>query len=896
MVNAGPTRVAVAFLVVLVFAPGSRGADAVRIPEWARKPLDEATKAADRREWATAERLFGEVLQKEPGLTPLRFPYAESLARVGKTDEACRQVDQALGGDPSFDSLILAGNVLEGRPADTATARPEHANAYYQRALDLAERGEELMHADRERLATIAALDLRFQRFVHFERVVATLRARYPDAKETHYYRGIQAARNQEWLTADNELARARALGMPLEALDAAQLKQLHALARPRRYAWLAAYSTAAVAGGLVVLLVLGRTLSFLTLRSAERADPNRAITPFQRGLRRIYRLVINLAGLYYYVCLPFVIVIAVGIVIGLGYLLLMVRRIPVKALVLFFAFGVAMLAMIWSSIRSLFVRMKYEDPGRPLTVDEAPRLWELTRAVARGVGTRPVDAIFLTPGTELAVFERGNWFQRLRDKSKRSLILGLGVIDGFRTSDFRAVLAHEYGHFLHRDTAGGDVALRVNATMHKFAIAMAQHGQLAWWNIGWQFVRTYHLIFRRITHGASRLQEINADRVAARLCGREAFEGGLRHVIRRDLVHNVEAGQSAQRMDRIAGASAWVPKPGEDPIAPLLQLVEAKAEADREPWWDVYSRAETRRQVDQKLAEIWEAGTTEDDTHPSPVERIRLLSRLNTPATPRDGNASAEGNGSGAAANAADEYVVGLFADPKALQAERAKQVTQMAAAYVASNRFSNSQAIAQIDAYLAQHPGLEDPLQQRSQVKLALRDFAGAEADCSELLGRSGPKSGAAFYVRGLARAALEKNDEAIADFREAIQRDPSFAFNGRVELGDALMQAGRAEDAAAEYTLALGQAPEALGLYLRRGDAHARAGRYGEADADYTKALELDPGCAEAWALRAVERARAGRQDESEADVRAARAVDPRIGEAVAEMVQIGAVSGP
>ena len=59
---------------------------------------------------------------------------------------------------------------------------------------------------------------------------------------------------------------------------------------------------------------------------------------------------------------------------------------------------------------------------------------------------TRPVDAIFLTPGTELAVFERGNWLQRLRDQGKRSLILGLGVVDGFRTDDFRAVLPTSTG------------------------------------------------------------------------------------------------------------------------------------------------------------------------------------------------------------------------------------------------------------------------------------------------------------------------------------------------------------------------------------------------------------------------------------------------------------------
>jgi Zn-dependent protease with chaperone function len=30
----------------------------------------------------------------------------------------------------------------------------------------------------------------------------------------------------------------------------------------------------------------------------------------------------------------------------------------------------------------------------------------------------------------------------------------------------FRAVLAHEYGHFTNRDTAGGEIALRVNRDM----------------------------------------------------------------------------------------------------------------------------------------------------------------------------------------------------------------------------------------------------------------------------------------------------------------------------------------------------------------------------------------------------------------------------------------------
>src|SRR4030095_1216297 len=120
--------------------------------------------------------------------------------------------------------------------------------------------------------------------------------------------------------------------------------------------------------------------------------------------------------------------------------------------------------------------------------------------------------------------------------KAQRILIVGVGVLTDFSQNGFRAVLAHEYGHFSHRDTAGGDVAIRVNADMMKFAHAMALSGQAVWWNIAFQFLRVYHFIFRRISHGATRLQEVLADRVAVLHYGASNFEEGLKHVVRRHI------------------------------------------------------------------------------------------------------------------------------------------------------------------------------------------------------------------------------------------------------------------------------------------------------------------------------------------------------------------------
>lgn len=72
------------------------------------------------------------------------------------------------------------------------------------------------------------------------------------------------------------------------------------------------------------------------------------------------------------------------------------------------------------------------------------------------------------------------------------------------------------------------------------------------WWNLGFQFVRLYHRLFTRITRGASRLQEVLADRVAAYQYGPEALEEGLRHFVRRSiempLLINQESSRAVKR------------------------------------------------------------------------------------------------------------------------------------------------------------------------------------------------------------------------------------------------------------------------------------------------------------------------------------------------------------
>jgi Zn-dependent protease with chaperone function len=121
---------------------------------------------------------------------------------------------------------------------------------------------------------------------------------------------------------------------------------------------------------------------------------------------------------------------------------------------------------------------------------------------------------------------------RQLTGRNERCLILGAGILEGMSLGPFRAILAHEYGHLSNQDTAGGGFALAVRRSLHTMAENLAARGAAGWYNPAWLFLNGFYSIFLRISQGASRLQEVLADRWAALSYGAQAFEEGLRHAI----------------------------------------------------------------------------------------------------------------------------------------------------------------------------------------------------------------------------------------------------------------------------------------------------------------------------------------------------------------------------
>lgn len=568
-----------------------------------------ATVALDKEDYAEAARLYQEVLKKAPDFDPALRRLGGALVFLGRVPEGVANLEKAIKLNRSAENLGSLAQAL----AYPGGSEDKASQADKQKALALAREAYALNKDENDAYYPLLfgqlALELRSEN--DFRNATQTLVAKHQDLMATHYFNAIRALNDEDWTTAEKEIKRAESMGLPADAVQAFLDTGVHSRAMVWSYTYLALYLVAAWAVGLVLLFISGKVLSSMTLRSIETADPNQPADSRQLSLRKIYRTLINVAGFYYYISIPVVIFLVVAVAGAVIYGFLMLGQIPIK-LTLIIVVGV--LVTVYQMIRSLFSRTAREDPGRALSQEEAPGLWALTRDVAEKVGTRPVDEIRLTPGTDLAVYERGSFRERMQDRAQRNLILGVGVLNGFSRNAFRAVLAHEYGHFRHRDTAGGDVALRVNSDMIRFANAMIRSGQATWWNIAFHFLRLYHFIFRRITHGATRLQEVLADRIAVRLFGAKAFEEGLSHAIRRDVEFSHLATAEIRRAVDTKQA-----------MQNLYELSEIKTE--------------TEKTIAAKVHAAINRETTEDDTHPSPADRFRLASRITSEGeTPASG------------------------------------------------------------------------------------------------------------------------------------------------------------------------------------------------------------------------------------------------------------------
>ena len=544
---------------------------------------------------AAAKAGFEAVLQQVPefnhALRRLSYIYVQS----GDVATGLDLAQRALAAEPSaFNHSAVAQALL---------ATDETAN--YTTALEHARLAVDARPDDDNLLLTWLLAASAARQTEEAQRADEKLLAVAPWNPYAHYMAGLFQALDGNWEVAELELQLAVRLGMPADEVQAV-LTESGLQNQARLFRWLrrGGYLMVAWVLGFGVLFVVGGGLSQLTLATVQRALQGGDVqsSPAERRLRALYRAVIVVASAYFYISIPFIIVLVLAGGALIGYLFLLIGTVPVYLVGIVI---VTLLSTLVAVVRAVFTRVQLGEPGQLLNRSEAPELWQLVEDVARRMGTRPVDAIYISPRAEIAVTERGTLTQKLRDTSQRCLILGLGLLPGLTQGQLRSILAHEYGHFSSRDTAGGRLALQVLASVEHMAVRLARAGQAFRLNPAWLFLTSYQRLYLRITLGASRLQEILADRAAALAYGARDLVDGLQHVARQSVTFRHQVQYEVRR---------------------AVDLRMGVVNVYREP---ATLSGDARQRLEAEIDEELKRATTLYDSHPAMRDRLRMVQQL---------------------------------------------------------------------------------------------------------------------------------------------------------------------------------------------------------------------------------------------------------------------------
>ena len=159
---------------------------------------------------------------------------------------------------------------------------------------------------------------------------------------------------------------------------------------------------------------------------------------------------------------------------------------------------------------------------------------------------------------------------------------------------------------------------------------------------------------------------------------------------------------------------------------------------------------------------------------------------------------------------------------------------------------------------------------------------DLDKALADLIEAL-RLDPKDAASYRERASVCLRKGLTAQAVADATEAIRLNPSDAqllaqaYNDR---GVGHAREGHPDKAIADYSNAIDRDPKNVVFYTNRAVSQYNSGAYDQVIADCTKAIEFNPQCAAAYLWRSRAYEKMGKEEESKKDMETAVQYDPTL----------------
>ncbi|MEL7342257.1 MAG: M48 family metallopeptidase, partial [Bacteroidota bacterium] len=179
-----------------------------------------------------------------------------------------------------------------------------------------------------------------------------------------------------------------------------------------------------------------------------------------------IWQIVFNLLAVFLFLVLYFAMIAGTAylVYLAIAYPLTRVGRGNLFLKLLAIAFA-AMLFVF--TIKFLFKKSSFDYPTRvELKPEEHPRLFQFLRKLTEETGAPFPKRVYVNEEINAMVFYN-NPILSLFFPIRKNLLIGLGLINSLNLSEFKAVLAHEFGHFAQRSMKLGSYVYMANRIIH---------------------------------------------------------------------------------------------------------------------------------------------------------------------------------------------------------------------------------------------------------------------------------------------------------------------------------------------------------------------------------------------------------------------------------------------
>jgi len=258
-------------------------------------------------------------------------------------------------------------------------------------------------------------------------------------------------------------------------------------------------------------------------------------------------------------------------------------------------------LVLVGLVARSLWITIPDPD-GKELNRQQAPRLFEAVQQVEQALAGPQVDRILLSDEFNAAIVQipRFGMFGWLRNY----LVIGLPLMHALSPKEFRAVLAHEFGHLSGNHGRFSGWVYRVRASWIQILERVHEERHYASF-IFVPFLNWYAPFFNAYSFVLARRQEYEADSYSVKLVGRDV---AARSLIRLSTAQHSLEEEFWPAFFRRAHAE---PKAPQDPFSQILLGVGQSTSSARARKW-FWDELKTR--------------TGHDDTHPALADRLEAL------------------------------------------------------------------------------------------------------------------------------------------------------------------------------------------------------------------------------------------------------------------------------